>query len=136
MDFTDITITNILASGTGFAVRNDDLTSVFISSKVAAQVTLNVGDTMSAILAPNHREHDRTPWQALKFEQGVPPAASTQDLLYARVRAELERGEATADELAHDMGASVQDVVDVLLRMRARGEIETQTLYALVEGAE
>lgn len=87
MDFTDITITNILASGTGFAVRNDDMASVFISSKVAAQVTLNVGDNMRAILVPNHREPERTPWQAVRFEACGP----AQHPIAARILEDLQQ---------------------------------------------
>lgn len=133
MEYTDITITNILASGTGFAVRNDDLSSVFISSKVSAQVTLKVGDNMRAILAPNHREPDRTPWQALRFEQGAAPA---QPALYDRVRAALVYSEATLPELVEDTGADIAAVQGVLYDMQSRGEIKAQILYALVEGAE
>lgn len=125
MDFTDITITNILASGTGFAVRNDDMTSVFISSKVAAQVTLNVGDNMRAILAPNHREPERTPWLAIRIE----PRGPAQHPIAARILEDMQQGPATASEISESIGVPDGTVQLHLNALFEQGQLNREYLY-------
>lgn len=116
MQTTDILITNILSTGTGFAVLADDMNqNVFMPAKVLYGTNVRQGDRVAAMLVPNQVKPDKTPWMAIQIND-VPPA--TQSNLGDKIRWELANGPATAFELAKFIGAGVGDVQAELARMK------------------
>jgi hypothetical protein len=125
MQTTDILITNILSTGTGFAVLADDMNqNVFVPAKVLHGTSVRQGDRVAAMLVPNQVKPDKTPWVAIQIND-VQPAP--QSNLGDKIRWELANGPATAFELAKFIGAGVGDVQVELARMK----LPHTDLYAL-----
>lgn len=113
---TDLIITNILHTGTAFAVRADDMTqNVFVPAKHAVNAGLKPGMRICATIVPNVGHGDKTPWIVVALEGAEPlPQTSLAD----RIRDELANGAATAYELAKFIGADVTEVEAELRRMK------------------
>lgn len=119
MEQTEIIITNVLDTGTSFAVLADDMSeNVFIPAKTAQDAQLRPAMRIMATLVPNAVNSDKTPWRAIALHQDAATAAAKPDLR-ARIREELANGPATAFELAKFIGASVEDVRFELAAMNA-----------------
>lgn len=127
MQPTEIIITNILPTGTAFAVLQDDMTqSVFIPSKLSLDFGFSIGEKTSASLIPNPTHGDKTPWLAIALHNGAGGKTPQPDLA-DRIRDELANGPATAFELARFIDADVKDVQDRLSLM----SLPRIDLYAL-----
>jgi len=127
-----IIVTNILPTGTTFALLADTMESVFVNASVSKFSGLQVGETVQAEIVPNHQQPDRTPWQATKImRNAAPPVVGLEQ----RVTDELWVEEATAKELSEALGVDVGVVQATLDRMISQGKIKAYSVYAiLLEG--
>jgi hypothetical protein len=124
-----IIITNILPTGTTFALLADTMESVFVNASVSKFAGLQVGETVQAEIVPNHQQPDRTPWQATKImRNAAPPVVGLEQ----RVTDELWVEEATAKELSEALGADESAVQVTLDRMMSQGKIRAYSVYAIV----
>lgn len=131
MQTTEVLISNVLTTGTAFAVLADDMTqSVFIPSKTASEHGLQPGDRVQAILVPNPTRPDKTPWLAVSIaaEASVP-----KDDLADKIIADLEEGRATAEEVSESIGASLKAVAAKMIEMAGMGQIISYTVFDLPE---
>jgi hypothetical protein len=113
---TEIIITNMLATGTAFAVRSDDMNeSVFVPSKHAVNAGLKPGQKVTAQIVPNVAHGDKTPWIVIAISGAEP---LPQPTLADRIRAELEIGPATTMELCKALGVGSQEVVEAARKMK------------------
>ena len=121
---TEIILTNRLATGTAFAVLADDMTqSVFVPAKLSAGLELSPGDKISAIIVPNNREPEKTPWIAVSIKA----VASPQDSIEQMIIEDLSHGAGTAQQIARSIGQPV-DLVAAKLRSM---DVVHDTIYAL-----
>lgn len=103
---TEIIISNIIATGTGFAVVADNMSeSVFIPSSVMNGSNARPGDRVSATLVPNHNRPEKTPWLAVSLyvAPDKPASVSPRDTLADLILANLEQGRATVEEIAANL---------------------------------
>jgi hypothetical protein len=129
MKTSTIIITNILPTGTTFALLADTMESVFVNASVSKFAGLQVGETVQAEIVPNHQQPDRTPWQATKImRNAAPPVIGLEQ----RVTDELWVEEATAKELSEALGADESAVQVTLDRMMSQGKIKAYSVYAIV----
>lgn len=73
-----ILITNIIESGTAFAVTADTGEQVFIPSAVMRASSAELFTEVTAVLVPNQFQADRTPWLAAVIKSGDPAQAPAQ----------------------------------------------------------
>jgi hypothetical protein len=123
-----IIVTNILPTGTTFALLAENMESVFVNASVSNFAGLKVGETVQAEIVPNHQQPDRTPWQATKImRNAAPPVVGLEQ----RVTDELWVEEATAKELSEALGADETAVQVTLDRMMSQGKIKAYSVYAI-----
>lgn len=131
MQPTEIIITNILATGTAFGVRADDMTqSVFIPSKLALDNSVQISGRISASIVPNITHSDKTPWIAISLQGDAD--AEYEDIT-GLVIADIEEGDASVDEIAKSIGKPVQQVRDALSHLISSGKVGRFELFGLVE---
>lgn len=123
---TDIIITNILTTKTAFGVLAEGTESVFIPGKVADAANIRIGQTVRAVLVPNQTMPERTPWMAVYIG-----AAEAADTLADEIRADLERGPATAQQVAKSINQPVDLVARKMREMSSKGDLVQDTVYAL-----
>lgn len=100
---TEIIISNIIHTGTGFAVVADSMSeSVFIPSRVMHGSNARPGDRVSAMLVPNPTRPEKTPWLAVSLAPEQVPV-SPRDTLADLILADLEQGRATVEEIAENL---------------------------------
>jgi hypothetical protein len=122
---TELLVTNVLPTGTTFAVLASDMTqNVFIPSKLALDASLRPGQKILAQIVPNVSQPEKTPWLAISLEDAGP---LPQPTLADRIREELSNGPATSYELAKFINAEVSDVEAELRAMK----LPHTDLYAL-----
>lgn len=128
---TKIIITNILPTGTAFAVVADDMDqNVFVPSRLTASNPVRMGEARSALLVPNHTRPEKTQWLAIDFVAGV-SSAPALSVAEKGILEDLEQGRATIGELADSLGlddAAVQDLVQRLLAAGLLVRVETYDL--------
>lgn len=115
---TEIIISNIIHTGTGFAVVADNMSeSVFIPSRVMHGSNARPGDRVSAMLVPNPTRPEKTPWLAVSLASEQAPAP-TPKTLADKIREELESGPATTIELARFLDVNSSEVQHALEAMK------------------
>lgn len=130
MQTTEIIISNVLQTGTAFAVKADDTTqAIFVPSKVAVAADVYVGQITKAVLIPNTAQPEKTPWLAVFILREDGPAA--EDSLAEEIRQDLERGAATAQDVAKSIGKPVEVVTKKMREMSGAGGLVHDTIYAL-----
>lgn len=101
---TEIIISNIIHTGTGFAVVADNMSeSVFIPSRVMHGSNARPGDRVSAMLVPNPSRPEKTPWLAVSLDVAEQASVSPRDTLADLILADLEQGRATVEEIAENL---------------------------------
>ena len=121
---TELILTNRLATGTAFAVLADDMTqSVFVPAKIIAGIELSPGDKISAIIVPNSRGPNKTPWMAVSVKAVAPPEDNIEEMILQ----DLSHGAGTAQQIARSIGLPV-DLVAAKLRSMA---VVHDTIYAM-----
>jgi hypothetical protein len=83
--FAAVTITNVLPSGSAFAVRLDDGSSCYIPVNVARSVGVALGDDFTAKLVPNRfaQQPNRSPWLAVHIARATTPTPLSAPVQYA-----------------------------------------------------
>ena len=135
-DAQEIIITNRLTTGTTFAARASDNTSVFVPGKVADACGLRPGDRVMAVLVPNTARPERTPWVAVRVDRSVPTQqeVETLDSIETMVLSALESGMMNmAEIIAATAGSRPMQVLETVARLVDVGQIKTKTFYALRE---
>lgn len=59
-----IIVTNILPTGSSFAVKEETGEQIFIPAAVSKAADLHIGMSANAMLIPNRHESDNVPWMA------------------------------------------------------------------------
>jgi predicted Rossmann fold nucleotide-binding protein DprA/Smf involved in DNA uptake len=135
MQATDIIITNILPTGTAFAVVADDIgESVFVPSRLLHGTDVRAADRVAAMLVPNSTRPDKTPWVAISIvtSQPEPPRDTLADLILK----DLEQGRATVEEIAESLNMADDKIAAKLAEMTADGRVVRLTCFDLPEGDE
>jgi hypothetical protein len=132
MQTTEIIIANVLQTGTAFAVMADDTTqAIFIPSKVAVAADVYIGQVTKAVLIPNTAQPEKTPWLAVLVLKGDAAPAPVVDALANEIKADLERGAATASDVAQSIGKPVELVARKMREMSSDGVLVQDIIYAL-----
>ncbi len=128
---TEIIITNILPTGTAFAVLASDITqNVFIPSKLAHVADIRVSDTVLAQIVPNITHSDKTPWIAISLQGD---ADVEYEDITGLVIADLEEGDASIDEISKSINKPIQQVRNALSHLISNGKVGRFELFGLVE---
>jgi antitoxin component of MazEF toxin-antitoxin module len=124
---TDILITNILPTKTAFGIVADGSEAVFIPSRVADAADVRIGQTVKALLVPNQTQPEKTPWMAVFIGE-----KNDEDTLAEDIKADLERGPATAREVAFSIDRPVELVARKMREMNQAGLLKSEPLYDLI----
>lgn len=120
-----IIITNVLDTGSAFALLADDTTqNVFIPSKVANGRGIKAGDTVQATLVPNSTQPHKTPWLAVDLQ-----VVSIDQ----RILAALADSDMTHEELADEVGLGVDEARQALDRLIKAGKLVRFEVFGLSE---
>lgn len=129
MPMVEIEIINILHTKTAFAVTCGPIReTVFIPGRVGETANLHIGQRVDAMLTVNTAQPDKTPWLAQYISQDAPATGT----LERDIRDDLERGAATATQVARSIGQPV-DVVARKMRAMCGGKngLVRDDVYAL-----
>ena len=129
-----LTIVNIIPSGSGFGVTSDG-TSVFVPPRVISAANADIGDVFTANLIQNDlNPSGRTPFLAVRLERAVQPqeVAEANPVGYRDRIIEVLSGEgyATSAEIGEALGTDAIGAKDVLKSMWEKGEIAKAMVYA------
>ena len=132
MQPTEIIMTNILPTGTGFAVLADDMNqSVFVPSKNIADMGLRPSDKVFATIVPNATHGHKTPWLAIAVHRDTKPALPALSVDAQLVLKYIEEGLATPDEIGESLNISDARLNDALAVLVERGKIVKVECYDL-----
>ena len=126
-----LTIVNIIPTGTGFGVTSDG-TSVFVPPRVITAANAEIGDVFSANLVNNDfNPSGRTPLMAGRLHRAEQPqepqVSSHRDLIIEMLAA---NGYASSAEIGDALGTDAIGAKDVLKSMWDKGEIAKAMVYA------
>lgn len=124
---TNIIITNVLPTRTAFGVVADGSEAVFIPSRVADAADVRIGQTVKALLVPNQTQPEKTPWMAVFIGE-----KNDEDTLAEDIKTDLERGPATAFEVAFSIDRPVELVARKMREMNQAGLLKSEPLYDLI----
>lgn len=138
MKTVEIVITNVLPTGTSFAVCTDDMSRVFINSTVAQRGNIQVGDTVFADVIPNFTHPERTPWQAMRIipASAAPSPTPKKDRLTIAIERLLSSADYPASELAAELHEDEEIVQEALGAMQTAGRVRAYYVYELIGVAE
>lgn len=135
MQTTELIITNILRTFTGFAVIADSQhENVFIPSKLLHETGIKPGQRVRAVLVPNATQPGKTPWLAVSifdFEDIQVPAM--RGSLEKLILDDLEQGDGTAEEIASSIKMPIENVREKLIEMSEAGRIVRMEIFGIVE---
>jgi hypothetical protein len=118
MNTQNVIVTHILPTGTAFgATTGKPAESVFIPGHIASPAGVVVGQEVEAMLVPNTREPERTPWLAVKLDLLAPASVQVDDVFSVEdcvLEALREGGEWTVEDMAVHLGAGRSAVADAL----------------------
>jgi hypothetical protein len=126
-----LTIVNIIPTGTGFGVTREG-TSVFVPPRVVQAASAEVGDVFSASLVPNdYNPSGRTPFMAVRLERGAQqPTQAEQQSHRDRIIEMLRDGYMTSAEVGKEIGTDAIGAKGILKGMWEKGEIAKALVYA------
>lgn len=128
-----LTIVNIIPTGTGFGVTSDG-TSVFVPPRVITAANAEIGDVFSASLVNNDfNPSGRTPLMAVRLQRAEPPqeAAEANPVGHRdRIIEMLQDGYMTSAEVGKEIGMDAVDAKNILKGMWEKGEIAKALIYA------
>ena len=128
MQPTDIIITNVLPTGSSFAVMADYMTqNIFIPSKNTAERPVRPGERLQAIVVPNMTHGHKTPWMAVTLINDAPiqppQPQPRRDALADLILDDLNDGRATVEEIAENLNMSDESVAAKLAELVAAGRV-------------
>lgn len=125
-----IHITNVIPSGTGFAVTADGQ-SVFIPKSVAENANIKMGDEVEAKLVANHADpRQRTPYMAVYIERHNAMTEAVNKCTTEDILTLLEEGYLSTQEVAAEVGIDSQSANAILNNLHAEGRIVKAAVYA------
>jgi len=133
-----LTIVNIIPTGTGFGVTEDN-TSVFIPPRVVQAASAEIGEVFSAsLIANDFNPSGRTPLMAVRLERTAPQPVQMgqpeEQLCAADLRQIildfLRGGPASSAEVGEEIGTGAISAKGVLKAMWERGEVAKACIYA------
>jgi hypothetical protein len=139
MEITDIFISRLLDTNSGFAARIDTGDQVFVPATVVRASGAKEGDMGRAKLIPNtHPGSSNTPWVAVFVElhDDFTPAAASEPVrpelaLDDRVHeAVCDLGYATTSEIAKEVNTDVALTHNALSRLFSKGRVVKADVYA------
>ena len=135
MEITDIFISRLLDTNSGFAARIDTGEQVFVPATVVRASKAKEGDMGRAKLIPNtHPGSSNTPWVAVFVElhdDFTPePARSTPSFDDRVHEAVHELGYATTSEIAKEVNADTTLTHNALSRLFKAGHVVKADVYA------
>lgn len=136
MQSENITIfcTNMLDTGTAFALRSDTGEQVFIPASVSTRASLSIGDTATATIIPNHQHGDRTPWFAIYIDPvGAPAEAPVAETIDDRISAAISTHAGayhTTAEIAELVFVDSTTASNALLRLFKQGRVARAEVHA------
>jgi hypothetical protein len=127
MNTQPIVVTHILPTGTSFGATMDTPSeAIFIPGHVSNPAGLEIGQEVDAVLVPNTREPDRTPWLAVR----VVASSSVDTSLCDSVLDLLEGGgEWEAGQVTGHLGAPQEKVREALERLYKSGHCAKYQLW-------
>jgi hypothetical protein len=135
MTVKKIIITNVLDTKSAFGVFCDDhIQNVFIPSKVFIASNLKVGSVVDALIVPNMKHQEKTPWLAAKIQNEV-LVDNTRNKIKNQIIKHLRNVDATSYEISHELNVYEGDVQSILDEMFAEGKVLIDTVYSLRETA-
>lgn len=135
METTEIIITNILPTRTGFAVIADSThENVFIPSKLLHDTDIKLGQRVRAVLVPNATQPEKTPWLAVSiFDFDDTQVPAMRGSLEKLILDDLKQGDGTAEEIARSIKMPIENVRAKLAEMSASGRIARIETFGIVE---
>jgi hypothetical protein len=133
-DLTEIIVTNVLPTGSSFAVMADDMTqNIFIPSKNTAERPVRPGERLQAIVVPNMTHGHKTPWMAVKLIDDTPiqQPQPARDGLADWILDNLKQGRASVEEIAEDLNMSDAIVAAKLAELVADFRVVRLTCFDL-----
>ena len=126
-----LTIVNIIPTGTGFGVTHDG-TSVFVPPRVVQAANAEIGDVFSASLVNNDfNPSGRTPLMAVRLERELTqPATDQQQGNRDRILEMLKDGYMTSAEVGKEIGTDAIGAKGILKGMWEKGDIAKALVYA------
>lgn len=125
-----ITIVNIIPTGTGFGVTSDG-TSVFVPPRVISAADAEIGDIFSASLVNNDfNPSGRTPLLAVRLDRAEPTHDAHEVSHRDRIIEMLREGYATSAEIGEALGMDAIGAKNILKGMWEKGEIAKALIYA------
>ena len=133
-----LTIVNIIPTGTGFGVTGNN-TSVFIPPRVVQAASAEIGEVFSAsLIANDFNPSGRTPLMAVRLERTAPqpvqmgqPEAKTSAAEQRKIILDfLQGGPASSAEVGDEIGTDAIGAKGILKAMWERGEIAKACIYA------
>lgn len=129
-----LTIVNIIPTGTGFGVTNSG-TSVFVPPRVVQAASAEIGDVFSASLVTNDfNPSGRTPLMAVRLDRDVPQPVqigqTDQKTQQQIILDFLHDGYKTSAEIGEELGTDAIGAKNILKAMWERGEIAKASVYA------
>jgi hypothetical protein len=129
-----LTIVNIIPTGTGFGVTREG-TSVFVPPRVVQAASAEIGDVFSASLVPNdYNPSGRTPFMAVRLERdaqqpvqlGQPDHKPQKQIILDF----LQGGPASSAEIGEELGTDAIGASGILKSMWEKGEVAKASVYA------
>lgn len=125
-----LTIVNIIPTGTGFGVTSDG-TSVFVPPRVVTAANAEIGDVFSASLVNNDfNPSGRTPLMAVRLQRAEQQQEPQADGHRDRIIEMLQDGYMTSAEVGKEIGMDAVDAKNILKGMWEKGEIAKALIYA------
>lgn len=133
-----LTIVNIIPTGTGFGVTREG-TSVFVPPRVVQAANAEVGDVFSASLVPNdYNPSGRTPFMAVRLERGAQQPVQMgqpEEQVCAADQKQiildfLQGGPASSAEVGDEIGTDAIGAKGILKAMWEKGEVAKACIYA------
>jgi hypothetical protein len=136
MEPTDIIITNVLPTGSSFAVMVDDMTqNIFIPSKSTAQRPVRPGERLQAIVVPNMTHGHKTRWLAVSILDAAP--LPQDDALAEMILDTIAfDGRGTVEEIATALNMSDAVISAKLSELAASGQLVRLTCFDFPEEDE
>ena len=129
-----LTIVNIIPSGTGFGVTSDNI-SVFVPPRVISAADAEVGDIFSASLVANDfNPSGRTPLMAVRLQRVERPQEPQEPQAVGHRERIIEvlaaNGYATSAEIGEALGTDAIGAKNILKGMWEKGDIAKALIYA------
>ena len=125
-----LTIVNIIPTGTGFGVTSDG-TSVFVPPRVITAANAEIGDVFFANLVNNDfNPSGRTPLMAVRLQRAEQPQETQEASHRNRIIEMLQDGPTSSADVGDLIGTDAVGAEVILNDMWARGEVAKACIYA------